>query len=155
MKDASGKEELEDQIKNALERLNPRQRRFALELADGKKSKEQAMLKAGYSQKSCRSNMGRLNANEGVRTAVDLIQQRYAIEHGESAAQHREHLRQLFMRAVDPESPDKDLRLGHQVRRTLMELDGFLGKENEYGDIVINLNTGVRREPITIDAEDT
>ena len=150
-------EELDRQIEEALAALNPRQRRYVLIMSEGQKPIEQALISAGYTPKTARGRGNRILANTSVNTALQLLLRKHALMHGESAGQHRQHLRDLYRRVTDPNSDEKDLNLAHRIRRTLGEIDDVLKpcSNAQVAAIQINVSTGVDRgDPKVIEHED-
>ena len=144
-------EALDDEIEAALEPLTPRQRKFALAYSTGQKTRREALLEAGYAEST--ADKQRPSQLVNVRPAMSLINRRYLLEHGETVAQHRTKLTDLYELCADPTSERWDARTAHQIRRTLAEFDGHIKGSGNAG-VAISINVVDPVAGITIEAQE-
>jgi hypothetical protein len=114
---------LEAEIEQALAKLNPRQRKYALLYSEGGITAEQALIDARYSKNTARKQNRALGANSGTARAIELLKRKHQLEHGISAAWKREKLRSIAERASTP-GEHYNSHAANQAIRTLCEMDG-------------------------------
>ncbi len=143
-------EELQEQIDQELLNLTPRQRKFAIAYSNGGTTQEQAAISAGYAPANANRNACKIRKSAGK--AITLLQRKHSLEQGESISTHRQALLSLFNLCATPDAPTWEPRTAHSVRRTLLELDGFI-KGATNGGVNINIELVDPVAGITIDSD--
>ncbi|MCP4996421.1 MAG: hypothetical protein GY934_22000 [Gammaproteobacteria bacterium] len=145
--------ELDVAIDAAMEQLTVRQQHFAMLVAAGKPA-EPAAVEAGYAKTTARAQAHRTLAAVGIRTCVELLRKKYALEHGWSIQWKRRQLEQILERAHSEESHAKSASAAVKVMRTILELDGNIKHQsNNTGDnVIVTIHTGVPRQDRAMDA---
>ena len=141
-------EELEERIENEMQRLNARQRKFVMIYGNNSVTQTKAAIEAGYSACTAKRNANKVY--NSTKNVIALVRQRSSMENGESIAQHRSKLMMLHDMCAEPGSPTWEPRTAHSIRRTLLEIDGFIKSTANSGqNVTINIIDPVKG--ITID----
>ena len=143
-------EELQEQIDQELQRLSPKQRKFALIYGQGNHNQQDAYRSAGYAPTHASNNA--YAVRKKAATAMQLIQRKHALENGQSASEYRQKLINLHNLCAAVGSPSWEPRTAHSVLRTLMELDGHIKNTGTSG-VSVSIELVDPVAGITIDSD--
>lgn len=121
---AQNLEELQFEIEQRLEKLTPKQRRFALAYEKGANSQMEAAKTAGYSVRTLKNSA--TNVYKRTKDVITLIQRKQSLELGDPVSAHRSRLLNLFDLCADSDSETWEPRTAHSIARTLLEIDGHI-----------------------------
>ncbi len=115
--------ELDEELDDALSKLNSQRRRFVQEVASGEVSQKVAAIRAGYSKPTAYAAACGLMKKPDVAHALKLQRKQYALLNGISQAWMRERLVRIIDESLE-EGDSKNRTVAISALRTLCEIDG-------------------------------